>query len=515
LTSRIVGGYDGATVLHRLRLVWVLLAVLAAAPSVSATGEPPGNSITLDNRSGYHAQVKVVGPTPHTVEVPDTEQRTVLVEPGQYYIAVHYLGREDEYTDVRGESFRVEQTVASVSRVTITLQPMVGGNYLTWPIMPSDFDAIPGDPERRASPARDAAPPTPRAPPTDRDDRLTAGTVRVRVEEEFGNLRAPLGLREMIETLLRGAGLRVVGPDAATYDAALEVAVRGTPLRRRYTSPGSEAGELRYSGAEVSGTLLLEGPDARFFQRSFRERLGPPPEIPTGSYRTPGDAPFRECVEKSQLVPALGDAVAAAYGTAAEVDYWLHVLAEPALRDRAVAALSSLGAPAVAPLAARLRDNGPEVEPAVRALVGMGAGALDPLVAATKDERPEVRRRAADALGEIGDPRAVDPLLALLREEPDARVRASAARALGRMPDAVIGPLVTLLKDGSPELRRTAAEALGSTGDWRAIEPLIGALKGERVTVRSSVRDALRRLTNEDFGLDHQAWLRWWEQHPK
>ncbi len=503
-----------------MRLGGVLLAVLAVSPRAAAMGEPPGNSITLDNRSGYSAQVKVVGPTPHAVEVPHAEQRTVLVEAGEYYIAVHYLGREDEYTDVRGESFKVEQSVASISRVTITLHPVVGGNYLTWPIMPSDFEDVPGAKlAARTPPPADerasgtAAPAGP--PPVDRDARATAATVRVRVEAEFGDLNVTLKLREAIEDRLRGAGLRVVGADAAPYDAALEVAVRGTPLRRRYTSPGADAGELRYSGAEISGTLLLEGPDTRFFQRSFRERVTPPSEIPSDSYRRPGDAPFQECLDKSELVSALGDAVAAAYGTAAEVDYWLRVLEEEPLQDRAVSTLSSLGPPAVDPLVARLGESGPRAEPAARALAGIGAGAVEALVAAMRDERAAVRRRAVESLGQIGDARAVDPLLALLREEADAEVRASAAEALGRMPDGVIGPLVSMLKDDSPELRRTAAEALSATGNWRAIEPLIGALKGERVSVRTSVRDALRKLTNEDFGLDHQAWFRWWEEREK
>jgi hypothetical protein len=495
----------------RRALVWVVLAILVVGSGAPASGESPGSSITLDNRSGYAAQVKVVGPTPHTVHVPDGDQRTVLVDPGEYYIVVHYLGRDDEYTDVRGESFHVDETVASVSRVTITLQPVIGGNYLTWPIMPGDFDDTLGTGRLARVPPR---PPggSERAAPTDRDVRATAGTVRVRVEEDFGDVQVVLKLRAPIEGLLRGAGLRVAGADATEYDAGLEVAVRGTPLRRRYTDPGTDTGELRYAGAEVSGTVLLEGPDTHFFHRSFRQRVVPPAEIPSGAYRTPGEAPFQECLDRSDLVGALGDAVAAAYGRAAEVDYWLHALEQRPLQERAVLALASLGASALDPLVSRLGASGPAAEAAARALTRMGKGAVESLIAATGDPRAAVRRRAVESLGEIGDDRAVEPLLARLRDESDPGVRTAAARALGRMPDGAIGPLVSMLKDDSPELRRTAAEALGSTGNWRAVEPLIGALKGERVSVRSSVRDALRKLTNQDFGLDHQAWLRWWKE---
>ncbi len=62
------------------------------------------------------------------------------------------------------------------------------------------------------------------------------------------------------------------------------------------------------------------------------------------------------------------------------------------------------------------------------------------------DER---RMNAAKALGRLGDARAVEPLIGVLRSEPP---------------------------DYSKRIRGMAAEALGSLGDPRAVEPLIGAL---------------------------------------
>lgn len=76
---------------------------------------------------------------------------------------------------------------------------------------------------------------------------------------------------------------------------------------------------------------------------------------------------------------------------------------------------------------------------------------------------PESREEAAEALGEIRDPRAVDPLIAALN-------------------------------DRNPEVREEAAEALGKIGDPRAVEPLTGLLGDPRREVREKAEKALGRL---------------------
>jgi HEAT repeat protein len=59
------------------------------------------------------------------------------------------------------------------------------------------------------------------------------------------------------------------------------------------------------------------------------------------------------------------------------------------------------------------------------ALVKIGAPAMEPLIAALKDKDSkdsDVCQAAAEALGEIKDPRAVEPLIAALKDE-DSDVR--------------------------------------------------------------------------------------------
>jgi hypothetical protein len=69
--------------------------------------------------------------------------------------------------------------------------------------------------------------------------------------------------------------------------------------------------------------------------------------------------------------------------------------------------------------------------------LALGAPAMEPLIAALKDKDSkdsDVRQAAAEALGEIKDPRAVEPLIAALKDAK-WRVRYAAAYALGEIGD--------------------------------------------------------------------------------
>ena len=137
---------------------------------------------------------------------------------------------------------------------------------------------------------------------------------------------------------------------------------------------------------------------------------------------------------------------------------------------------------------------------AVESLGRIGAPALELLIQALKDE--DVRSLATEALGRMGTP-AVEPLIQALKDEyhVDSRempakallggfgiykkvqhyiVRSGAAEALGKIGDArAVEPLIQALKDRDYDVRGKAAEALGKIGDARAVEPLIQALKDE------------------------------------
>lgn len=116
---------------------------------------------------------------------------------------------------------------------------------------------------------------------------------------------------------------------------------------------------------------------------------------------------------------------------------------------------------------------------AMQALVNLGAPAIGPLLDLLADHHWVVRYRATEALGLIGDQRAVKPLVDLLDDEKD-HVRYMAAKGLGRIGGLEeVGPLIGALSDSNEFVRRSAATALGAIGGEEAGAALHRAAEDE------------------------------------
>jgi HEAT repeat protein len=116
-----------------------------------------------------------------------------------------------------------------------------------------------------------------------------------------------------------------------------------------------------------------------------------------------------------------------------------------------------------------------------------------------------VRFAAASALGQIGDPLAVDSLILALNDRQ--RVKEMAALALGEIGDLrSVEPLITALEDVNWEVQGAVAKALGKIGDNRAIQPLINLLKDKSKNVRWHAAQALEAITGESYGEDIFKW---------
>jgi cyclophilin family peptidyl-prolyl cis-trans isomerase/HEAT repeat protein len=127
-------------------------------------------------------------------------------------------------------------------------------------------------------------------------------------------------------------------------------------------------------------------------------------------------------------------------------------------------------APPSRPSDGLLRD--PALQRVVDLQVERDGSALTALLA---DPNPLVRARAAFALASVQDP-AAGPALAGLLRDPEASVRRDAAFALGQLPDARYGGVLlgTLEEEADPEVRLRILEAVGKVGDERALERLLG-----------------------------------------
>jgi HEAT repeat protein len=158
---------------------------------------------------------------------------------------------------------------------------------------------------------------------------------------------------------------------------------------------------------------------------------------------------------------------------------------------------------AIPPLLEALQYHGDiDVQKTARsALVQIGTLAVPPLIAVLLEPTSWGRSLAVDALEQLGDARAIPPLLQVLEEqggsEHHAYLRARAAQALGHLGGSRYVPLLmSMLQDSSePEIvRRGAALGLGRTGDQRAFEPLVRALGNASRGLRWDLVAALEQL---------------------
>lgn len=97
------------------------------------------------------------------------------------------------------------------------------------------------------------------------------------------------------------------------------------------------------------------------------------------------------------------------------------------------------------------------------------------LSALLADADPLVRARAAFALASVQDPDVGGDLAGLL-VDPEASVRRDAAFALGQLPGPAFGAVLlgALEEERDPEVRSRLLEAIGKVGDERALERLLG-----------------------------------------
>jgi len=166
-------------------------------------------------------------------------------------------------------------------------------------------------------------------------------------------------------------------------------------------------------------------------------------------------------------------------------------------RRPAAQALGWIGDPrAVESLVAALRDEDSFVRiAAAEALAAIGdPRAVEPLAAALKDKNSMVSQAVASALITVGDDRAVGSLIAALDED---YVPAEVMFALGAIGNPrAVEPLAAALKSEDTWVRRAAAQALEQIGDFRAVESLIAALqvKDDAVTTREAIIKALTKI---------------------
>ncbi len=138
---------------------------------------------------------------------------------------------------------------------------------------------------------------------------------------------------------------------------------------------------------------------------------------------------------------------------------------------------------------------------AINAISKFGLAALDPLIwclslgDTNSDSNSYIRETAARTLANLGDARAVEPLVNYFKKWPH---EPAAAVALKKFGDVAVVPLIACLKDSNVETRRAATDIFfWELKDSRAVEPLIERLKDEDLDVREHAARALMKQNDK------------------
>ncbi|MBX3331105.1 MAG: HEAT repeat domain-containing protein [Nitrospira sp.] len=169
-----------------------------------------------------------------------------------------------------------------------------------------------------------------------------------------------------------------------------------------------------------------------------------------------------------------------------------------AIRGEAAGRLGTFKDPrAVAPLVSLLRDQDRSVrEAAIEALRSIGAAAVQTVGTCLTEPDLSVQESASAILATIADERVLAPLIKALHSG-DWIVRMHAAKALGRVRNAdAVEPLIPLLQDKVKAVREEAAAALAAIGD-AAIPSLLKELQHEDWLVRLHAVESLRKLKSK------------------
>jgi HEAT repeat protein len=167
------------------------------------------------------------------------------------------------------------------------------------------------------------------------------------------------------------------------------------------------------------------------------------------------------------------------------------------------------------PIVSKARyEEMPSTSMLLAALECIGPASFAPLVRKFSDGDidPQCRNYAVDIISKFGGERALDLLIHLL-DDNDSQVRISAASGLGNIGDKkAVHPLVCRTSSEEDVLVRTFIfMSLFKLNDNEAIEVFINGLEDKTEEIRKYSLSGLQRLSGNSFGQDEiQKWKEWY-----
>src|SRR5204863_148394 len=168
---------------------------------------------------------------------------------------------------------------------------------------------------------------------------------------------------------------------------------------------------------------------------------------------------------------------------------------QPILRERAIALAARHLAPETLGRFVGNDENAVLRNAALSALERQGPYAVPHLVSPSRGHNAEVAMFAVQILARIKDPASAQALLPLL-EHADSNIAQAAIEALGALKAREAVPGLIRLLDADLWLQFAAVAALGEIGDPRAVQPLLDAIPNEMLS--EPAVEALGRIASPE-----------------
>ncbi len=293
-----------------------------------------------------------------------------------------------------------------------------------------------------------------------------AKTVQVIIEPVTGNTKkVKFPIRETIKKMLIPAGLKYTAANGAMV---FKIKLTARALSRNYSRFGFGGGRKGYTGASISGNIIVLKGMKQFFKYNFSGSVGTSYSILSGSYKYPSSAPFSKAFLKSTFQNKVMDIIINIQEKQIPLLIRYFKSSNFRIRKAAIEKMSLTKDTAV----------------------------LSFIYLALKDKTNEVRTSAAKALGRFADPESLKPLLSILDDKSKA-VRTAVRSALFKIDrnwrnleacKKLVPVWIIALKDKSSLIVAGAVDALNEISDQRVVKPLIIALMNNYSTRKKIIK---------------------------
>lgn len=310
-------------------------------------------------------------------------------------------------------------------------------------------------------------------------EETTLRMINVSVEQSYPQIdeKFTQPIEETTSRVLGSMGIATC-EQGALCDASLNIALAVEAIQEEYIG-----GMKCYTGAKTDGQITLEIPDYEPLNFSIKGRKYPPFFI-QGCPKDPNEAPFSIAWSEALLNGFY--------------EIWSIQVLITALQDQDEDIRYAA--------ADVLQDLGPDAVQAIPALLNVISNDVE-----------DVRMEALRAIEAIGPSaiEAIPALIEVLDSEPTSirSLAADAIAAIKPQDEKVVQALINCLEkfDANPHHMIDALKEIGPAA-INAVPTLVNLFEEEQEYRNEKVLEALRAITGQDFGLDANQWLEWWEE---